>query len=624
LIRSLLENDGPLSAGVGNRRTSIFAAWFERVALVLSLAASFFLLGQVLLACGSGFDFTDEGFYLNWIADPWAFGQSVTQFGFVYHPLYRLVGGDIALLRQCNVLITFLLAFGLTIALLQSLCSAPASRLRQAGFVAASFVIATGSLAFYGLWLPSPSYNSLALQSLMLAATAMLSADRDLSKKSIIGWISIGVAGGLAFLAKPTTALGLGCAIIVCTGLARKFSVRGILLSTAAAALFLTGSALAIEGSPAGFVRRIAGGIDLATRIAGGHRFFDVFRLDEFGMSDEHRRYLLGLGICVFVAAVCGFRANGLARSAAASIAIVWAGLSIAVVFRVVSPDISYAPLQPVQLAVISLAVVLAALTFPLETFRRLSRNGLALFVFFAALPYVFALGSGANYWNVAGRASLFWLLPGVIVGAELAANTAAWRKLLPAAAASVLVATGILYLAMEYPYRQTQPLRLQTSAAEIGRENSRLLLTADAASYLRQLRRLADENGFTPGSPMLDLSGVSPGSVFAVGGRALGVAWTLGGYPGTADFVAAALKLQACEAIGKAWILTEPDSKGSLSPDMLRQFGIEIARDYSETGSIESTRGFAPLTFQQRLLKPARSPEVARRACEDARRTNP
>jgi hypothetical protein len=273
---------------------------------------------------------------------------------------------------------------------------------------------------------------------------------------------------------------------------------------------------------------------------------------------------------------------------------------------------------------VISLGIALAALTFPVATFRRLSRNGLALFVFFAVLPHIYAFGTGNNYWYAAAHAGLFWLLPGVIVSAGLAANAAAWRKLLPAAAASLLVSTSILYVAMENPYRQAQPLRLQTSAAEIGREKSRLFLTQEAALYLAELHRLSNENGFRAGSPMLDLSGVSPGSLYAIGARSLGVAWAIAGYPGSYDFVAAALNLEPCEAIGTAWILTEPGSKDSLSPDLLRRIGIDIARDYLDVGSIDSTRGFAPLSFQHRLLKPARSSEVARLACDDARRANP
>jgi hypothetical protein len=141
-----------------------------------------------------------------------------------------------------------------------------------------------------------------------------------------------------------------------------------------------------------------------------------------------------------------------------------------------------------------------------------------------------------------------------------------------------------------------------------------------DAASYVRRLRRLADENGFAPGSPMIDLSGVSAGLLFAMGARPLGAAWTLGGYPGSNDFLAAALNRETCETIATAWILTEPGSKDWLSWEMLRPSGIDIARDYREVASIDARRAFAPLTFEQRLLKPTRNAEVARLACEQAR----
>src|SRR5437868_7804371 len=284
LIQPSAPNDAPSLDALGEPRRSIVAG-IEWTSLAFCLAASLLLLGQVLLNCRAGFDFTDEGYYLNWISDPWAFRSSVSQFGFVYHPVYRLVGGDIALLRQCNVLITFLLAFGLSFALLRSICAGPASLPGTAGLVATALVIASGSLSFFGLWLPSPGYNSLSFQSLMLAAIAMLSAGRDWSRESILAWATLGVAGGLLFLAKPPAAAALGCATIVCIVVAGKFSVRGLLVSVSVAVLLLIVSALAIDGSLAGFVHRVAGGIDLGSRLSGSSRLFDRFRRDDFDMS---------------------------------------------------------------------------------------------------------------------------------------------------------------------------------------------------------------------------------------------------------------------------------------------------------------------------------------------------
>ena len=60
-------------------------------------------------------------------------------------------------------------------------------------------------------WLPTPSYNSLALQSLMIAATGLLLMERDGSRESLTGCMLLGIGGWLAFMAKPTTAIALGC-----------------------------------------------------------------------------------------------------------------------------------------------------------------------------------------------------------------------------------------------------------------------------------------------------------------------------------------------------------------------------------------------------------------------------
>jgi len=39
---------------------------------------------------------------LTWASNPFICDFSTTQFGFIYHPLYVLLGGDIATLRQAT------------------------------------------------------------------------------------------------------------------------------------------------------------------------------------------------------------------------------------------------------------------------------------------------------------------------------------------------------------------------------------------------------------------------------------------------------------------------------------------------------------------------------------------
>ena len=80
---------------------------WERFGLALCAVSTVLVMDWLLRFCHYGIDFTDEGLYLVSIANPFNYDWSASQFGFVYHPLYLLLSGDIASLRQANLLITF-------------------------------------------------------------------------------------------------------------------------------------------------------------------------------------------------------------------------------------------------------------------------------------------------------------------------------------------------------------------------------------------------------------------------------------------------------------------------------------------------------------------------------------
>lgn len=594
----------------------------EWIALAICTASSASLLATVLVHCRFGFDFTDEGFYLNWISDPWRYPASVTQFGFVYHPLYQLLGGDVTLLRQSSVLIIFVLSFTLYWVWLCShrLDGSAVGPSQRIGLAGAAVALASASLAFFELWLPTPSYNSLAFQSLIVTGIGALLADRNLSMRSIAGWTLIGIGGALAFLAKPTTAAMLGCLVAGYIPIAGKFTLRGLLFSLAIAVLLLIAAALAIDGSISGFVRRCSDGLDMTRLLMADSRSANVFRWDHLEIS---RRQMAGSVLVMIVTCVLmlpDFLSRNWPRLGAGAIALLLAVLSVALVTGILSAGAMHDVFHPLQLGAAAVGALLAMTASPAHPFRKVSRGDLALIIFFALLPCAYAIGTNSNIWNAASRAALFWTFAGVATYLKDAAHDGNWRKLVPVAAVSLLVSTAIVATAMDNPYRQTRPLRQQGVATAINHVGANLFLSENAASYVAHLGRLAHDNGLRSGDPVLDLTGVSPGAIYAIGARSPGVAWTLGGYPGSNDFLTAALRRETCASIGTSWILTEPDSPDSLPPDLLQQFGIELSRDYRDVGSIRSTRSFAPTSFEQRLHMPIRYPEAAQQACEQAK----
>ena len=72
-------------------------AWSSVIAAFLTCA------GILVYGSGRGLDLTDEIFYLVWAADPKAYGLVYQPFGYLLHPLYRLVGGDLQAYRLAGM-----------------------------------------------------------------------------------------------------------------------------------------------------------------------------------------------------------------------------------------------------------------------------------------------------------------------------------------------------------------------------------------------------------------------------------------------------------------------------------------------------------------------------------------
>ena len=128
------------------------------------------LVGVVLTLADRGYEFTDEAFYLNWLSSPGLWPTSTTMFGFVYHPLFALLDGDIAQIRRVNVVLTFVLSG--TAALL-ALGSVRRSWPRIIG-VSIATAVASEGLRIHNLWLLTPNYNTLVLQSTLLIVIGLL------------------------------------------------------------------------------------------------------------------------------------------------------------------------------------------------------------------------------------------------------------------------------------------------------------------------------------------------------------------------------------------------------------------------------------------------------------------
>ena len=173
----------------------------------------------------------------------------------------------------------------------------------------------------------------------------------------------------------------------------------------------------------------------------------------------------------------------------------------------------------------------------------------------------------------------------------------------------------------MAFPYRQTEPLSQNNTAVTVGASHSELKLSQSNADFFRQAQDSANKAGFKVNTPVIDLTGQSPGIVYVIGGKAIGQPWMIGGYLGSEQLATAVLQSVNCREIAAAWLLVEPQSKLQISAMMLDKFGIQVKTDYHLATTFTMPAGIggenSTINREQYLLKPTRSIKEATAVCE-------
>lgn len=573
----------------------------------LAVGAGIALVIWAMRLVGVGLDFSDDGYYLNVNREPELYRYSVTQFGFIYNQLFRAVDWDVVLFRQAGFAITVFLSFclvglrlkGLGLSWLQSL--------------AVACILAPLCLALFHMWLPTPGYNSMGFQGLLLVGIALTILDAN-GRASLIGWALLGVGGWVVFLAKPTSAAALGPLVLAYLVAMRGWRLYGVAISVIVAVGLLLFSALAIDGSVEGFITRLAKGAEVTASLEGGHTLTGILRLDLFTLSLVEVLTLIGnIGLIALATAWIASQRTHL-RQLGFGVPLAYALVTLAVAFGIAVPPFGFGSSYIMQIWAAPIGAILGMLVRDRRAFwpSRCIRLTAALF---AVFPHVLSFGTNNNYWINGAMAGLFWVLAGLILVLGSGA-VARWRDALPGAVGALGIIAVLMAATTQHPYRQTQPLAMQHTDVAIGRGGHALPMSADFAAYIEGLRTLATEAGFVAGTPMIDLTGHYPGALFALDAQAIGQAWMIGGYHGSSEMSRSALQQVPCAQIAAAWLLREPEGERALSAEIVLPAGL----DYEDVGGILSPMGTYPQAYQQWLSRPIGSMEERQSACEAGR----
>jgi len=121
-------------------------------------------------------------------------------------------------------------------------------------------------------------------------------------------------------------------------------------------------------------------------------------------------------------------------------------------------------------------------------------------------------------------------------------------------------------------------------TSIRLGRES--VIASANYARAFTDLQKDALTNGFTAGTPVIDLTGAAPGLIYVLDGRSPVYPWYAGGYPNSTQFVRNILKDWEEDDFSNAWVLTS-ENKRKLPTTLIDERGGNFPGAYQKVSSV-------------------------------------
>ncbi|MQW57442.1 hypothetical protein [Sinorhizobium meliloti] len=588
----------------------------ERVLLTLSGITTAFLFAWLLYYSSYGLNVEDEGFYLNFIANPFPYSinSPPSLFGYIYHWPYLWVGGDIAMLRIVNVTLTMALGWILSFLAVGRLCTVG---WLQAAVLSAG-IASMASIVFRVRATLTPSYYAMAFQSLLIIMIGLLVADRPGRVRQVLGWTLVGVGGWCCFMAKPTTAAAIALIVTLYVLVLRRKSLLPMLGAALVALALLIMTAHLIDGGINGLVNRLVSSAKVEILLDSRHEVLGSFRIDWLAPSRSQVAMAVLLAVALLLSILVGPRGKMLPSLALAAVLIVTIAIAL----------LGYDPvsIQPSTLFLVPAFTCLGAMVYRKGlVLRTQSATSIALTLTFSVLPHVFALGSNLNYWDIGTLGALFWMLAAVSFLSPLAKPGRSLAALLPLTVLTQLLTASVNNNSiLNPPWEDVKNLRDYTAVMPMT-GGGKLVIAESLHHYLAAARAKARGAGLEVGAPVVDLTGGSPTLLYVLDARPLGLPWLTGWFPGGSAVAVETLGLENCADLAKAWVLIEPEGKYHLDhASVMASFGAGQA-DYVAAATFDPK--VADLNYpigRQFLLKPVRPAAPAEQSCGEARRQRP
>ena len=458
--------------------------------LLACVGVSLLICGGLLVyGSGRGLDLTDEIFYLIWTRDPDAYALVYQPFGYLLHPLFTLVGGNLQAYRLAGFAITAgagsLLGWSL----------APERRSRPVFL----FYGAGAALTIFYPWIITPSYNSAANVGAMLAIAGFVDAGARSTGLRIAGAVATGAGLCIAAFSKPPLFAIAVAGILVAVILRRRNGGALPLLAGLAIGATLISLILPPAEMAALVIRIVSSQHALALPNA------------PLGLPAKVARDWCLVPIPLRGAAVAAAFGLGFRRSFWSE----WAGyaaVALSLFYMAgVAPDAIDGGLPDF----LGLALVTGIAGYA-GAVRHRNTAHLPAAALLLLTPFAVALGTFNNQWFQLNFSMAFPFLALFVLAST---DVSRWRR---RAAFALCVAgpVAVLTLAAFYPYSLPDSIFAQSTPIEPPLAQGPILVDEETATFVRSA------HGLAPRTLLIDLSGTGPGVAAILGAHAPILPW--------------------------------------------------------------------------------------------------
>lgn len=549
-----------------------------------------------------GIDITDEGYYLlNAASD--AGLVAVSNFGFYTGILYKIVNGDILYFRTLGMLILIASSSFFASCINEYMNKILSISLSTTLRLTIIVVIGILSTNYYYLWLPTPSYNWLALicclwvGGLSFKFRIIFLAHKPLTLLSV----SIGLGLFISVMAKPATALMLGIFFLV-------FNFNGVskgrwwianLKIAGSILLFFALHLTFLDSGFNSFYIRLIDSIQYAQSLGAGLDLATTFKRIQ---SDLYRfyqstfeLYLIPLSIILIQLTIniTNRVKNFSSQKSLDILNLILFCVCIGVGWHSLYQDGYWGNTRLHGQAAIGLLFLNVVLTTGITFVSKInsSQNSpISIILACLLLHLAYAFGSGRGLLVQSSGAIIFSLASLLIAISWLESSLK--YKVGTIAISSMLVFTTYLILvrAVEHPYRLVASLEEQNNKVYFFNSSSPISVDNNTYSYIENLKAVAKEHEWQQGTALLDLTGGSPLANIILNGKVIKTAWISGGYPGSDDAAKLLLANIEPEVIRNAWLLTAPKGSRKLNEDLiLEQFDLKMKKHWLPVGEVKT-----------------------------------